>query len=176
MSDGKAMVLSALIAAIASVSVAFITAKSTAEGTSKEVARTTAKDTATSTSERIAVKATAIEFQRQLEEQSRTIRQLKADIEHTRVLNRRVVETYYRPDKPNHFNRHNVKGIDKLKTGRYRVHLAEPFKNNLYIAVASNTAGFVRLTRNTKESIDLVSYSSSGQEIDAEVFFLAYGD
>ena len=42
-------------------------------------------------------------------------------------------------------------------------------------ALANNTAGFVRITQNARESVVLLSYSQDGQLEDAEVFFMAKG-
>ena len=111
-----------------------------------------------------------------LENRQGRVKELQDQLKKARALNRRVVETYYRWNQPDHFNRHNVSGVDRVGTGQYVIHFAKPFANNFYVALASNTAGFVMLTENKRESIKLKSYNPSGRLEDAEVFFLAYGE
>jgi len=130
----------------------------------------------------VAIKKTQEEFDNQLmlqaeriEKNQQNFEYLTKELKKARALDRRVVETYYRWNRPDDYNRHNVKGIDRTGEGVYIIHFLEPFENNLYISVANNTAGFVHITENKSGSVKLKSFDHKGNLVDAEVFFLAYG-
>jgi len=85
------------------------------------------------------------------------------------------VLAYYRWNRSDERYLVNVERVERLGVGTYRITFARPFRNEQYVALASNTAGFVRLTKNRKDSIVLMSYDHLGRLEDAEVSFLARG-
>lgn len=170
--DGKYIVIASMIAAVASIGSAVITVNG---ATKVEEAKKDVNQTAIET-KREASEIVKETFEQQLNLNSNSIKALKEMLAETRVLNRRLVELYYRKDHPIDSTRYNISGVDHLGKGHYRVHFITPFSDRSYIALANNTAGYVQITKNEKGSIDLISYNIENEREDAEIFFLAYGN
>ena len=87
-----------------------------------------------------------------------------------------VVLLYYRhfaPPAAPQFQGVNVDRIDVVSQGVFQVIFSKKLKDDVYVAVASSTSGFVSLTKNNKAEITLQSFDTKGGVADETEIFLA---
>ena len=100
----------------------------------------------------------------------------ETDALQARLEGQATVWGYYRWNRSDERYFVNVAAVERLGVGRYKVLFAEPFADHQYVILANNTAGFVQVSQNTKESVMLLSRDQKGQPADAEVFFQVTAD